>query len=78
MTLAKTVATLLAPKMTARLFEYSETQTEPETSSALLKVIGMPANCPHCGSEVPANHGHACTRRYIGRKWVWTRVNTPL
>jgi hypothetical protein len=78
MTLATTVATLLAPKMTARLFEYSETQTEPGKSSAVLKVIGMPATCPHCHSEVLANHAHACVRRYVGRKWVWTSVDTPL
>lgn len=76
--LAKTVAKLLQPKADVRLFEYSELCNSPGKSSAVLKVIGMPATCPHCSAEVPPNTGHACTRRYIGKKWAWTRRNTPL
>jgi hypothetical protein len=79
MTLAETITKLMqtaAPSV--RLFEYTELKKEPGKSSAVLKVIGMPAMCPHCSAEVPPNHGHACTRKHIGGKWVWTRSNTPL
>jgi hypothetical protein len=77
--LMQTAAKLMqtaAPQV--RLFEFSQIQDCPEKSSAVLKVMGMPALCPHCNSEVPPNHGHACIKRHIDGKWVWTRSFTPL
>lgn len=71
--IAEIVKKLLEPGPRNISFEYSELKHSDE-SSAILKTIGKPMPCPHCGMKVAANTGHACKR--VGKKW--TAVDTPL